>query len=718
MTPDASLVAEVAVPRPLRTTFDYIVPSAMGVPPVGARVRVPFGATTVVGIVAGHSRVFDRAQKEIDEVLDDKPILPTDLVDLARWLGRYYHHPIGDVFATLLPVKARRGVPATLMEEVVWHWAGEEENGKLGRAPRQREAFERLRTLGSIFDSELTALGLVRSHLAALVDKGLARSALLSPCYGVPETWTHHLTAEQATAVDTINSTLGTPTTHLLDGVTGSGKTEVYLRVIAEVLRAGGQALVLVPEIALTPQTTARFKACFGAAATLHSGNTDTQRFDVWLKCAQGIHKVLIGTRSAVLAPFENLGLIVVDEEHDGSFKQGDGLRYSARDLAVKRGQMLEIPVVLGSATPSLESLENARRGRYALSRLPSRAGGASMPAMRIVDVRGLRLDRGFSEALHGVIGRHLHADGQVLVFINRRGFSPVLLCSTCAWHAACEHCDAKLTLHRRPDRLRCHHCGHSRLPPRTCPACGGRAFVHIGTGTQRAEEALAERYPDVPRYRIDRDTTRSVRRLEADLAAIREGRPAILVGTQMLAKGHHLPNVTLVAVLDSDAGFLAADFRAPERTAQLIVQVAGRAGRAERPGEVWIQTFNPDNANLVALVNTGYAGFAANERRVRADARMPPFSAVAMIRAESKVESRAWEVLTEILGALPAGPVEVLGPAPAPVARRADHYRCQALVLASRRADLHHALDQLEAAEPKAAGVRWSIDLDPLDTF
>ncbi|MCY3811280.1 MAG: primosomal protein N' [Gammaproteobacteria bacterium] len=715
---NANAVVEVAVPRPLRTTFDYIVPTTMAVPPVGARVRVPFGAATVVGVVAGRSGAFDRAQKEIEDVLDESPLLPADLTDLARWLARYYHHPIGDVFATLLPVKARRGSPATLMEEVVWHWTGSEEDGRLARAPRQREAFERLRNLGSAFDSELAALGLERRHLAALADKGLARSAILSPRYAVPATWTHQLTAEQAAAVATITATLDTPRTHLLDGVTGSGKTEVYLRVIAEVLRAGGQALVLVPEIALTPQTTARFKACFGAAATLHSGNTDAQRFDVWLKCAQGIHKVLIGTRSAVLAPFENLRLIVVDEEHDGSFKQGDGLRYSARDLAVKRGQMLKIPVVLGSATPSLESLENARRGRYERSRLPSRAGGASMPAMRIVDVRGTRLDRGFSEALHGAIGRHLDAGGQVLVFINRRGFAPVLLCSTCAWHAACEHCDAKLTLHRRPDRLRCHHCGYSRLPPRTCPACGASALVHVGTGTQRAEEALAERYPDVPRYRIDRDTTRSVRRLEADLEAIREGRPAILVGTQMLAKGHHLPNVTLVAVLDSDAGFLAADFRAPERTAQLIVQVAGRAGRAERPGEVWIQTFNPDNANLTALTNTGYAGFARNERRVRADAGMPPVSAVAMIRAESKVESKAWDLLAEMLGTLPAGRVEVLGPAPAPVARRAGHHRCQALVLASRRADLHRALDHLEAAEPKAAGVRWSIDLDPLDTF
>ena len=429
---------------------------------------------------------------------------------------------------------------------------------------------------------------------------------------------------------------------------------------------------------------------------------------------------MLIGTRSAVLAPFEDLRLIVVDEEHDGSFKQGEGLRYSARDLAVKRGQMRKTPVVLGSATPSLESLENARRGRYVLSGLPSRAGGASMPALRIVDVRGLRLDRGFSDALHGAIGRHLAADGQILVFINRRGFAPVLLCSSCAWHATCEHCDAKLTLHRPPNRLRCHHCGYSRRPPRVCPSCGASAFVHVGTGTQRAEEALAERYPDVPRYRIDRDTTRSVRRLEADLAAIREGRSAILVGTQMLAKGHHLPNVTLVAVLDSDAGFLAADFRAPERTAQLIVQVAGRAGRAERPGEVWIQNVQSGQCeSLGALANTGYAGFAAAERPREGRRHMPPIFRRRHAPPErGKVESKAWDLLAEIVATRPADGGGVAWSAPAPVARRADHYRCQALVLAARRADLHRALDQLEGVAPRAAGVRWSIDLDPLDTF
>ena len=691
----------------------------MAMPPVGGRVRVPLGAASVVGVVVRHLPASEQARKPVAEVLDREPFLPPDLVDLALWLARYYHHPIGQVFATLLPAKARRGALATLTDERIWRPGGlADPDAAVARAPRQREAFERLQALGSIAESELAALGIERRLLDALEGKGLAQSERLQPDYRVPNAWRHRLAAEQSAAVDAATTSFGTPTTHLLDGVTGSGKTEVYLRVIAKAVEQGGQALVLVPEIALTPQTTSRFKACFGAAATLHSGNTDAQRFDVWLKCAQGIHKVLIGTRSAVFAPFRNLAVIVVDEEHDGSFKQGDGLRYSARDVAVKRGRMLSVPVLLGSATPSLESLENVRRGRYSLSRLPRRAAGASMPAMRIVDVRGARLDRGFSEPLHAAIGRHLAAGGQVLVFVNRRGFAPVLLCTTCAWQATCEHCDARLTVHRRPHRLRCHQCGFSRLPPPTCPSCGRADFVHVGTGTQRAEAALVERHPGIPCYRIDRDTTRSVRRLEADLAAIGEGRPAILVGTQMLAKGHHLPAVTLVAVLNADAGFLSADFRAPERTAQLIVQVAGRAGRAERPGEVWIQTLDPENADLRALAQSAYAGFAAAERRVRAEARMPPFAAMALIRAESKVASKAHELLGKAVDALRGDDVEVLGPAPAPVARRADYHRHQVMVLASRRVDLHRALDRLESAAPQASGVRWSIDVDPLDTF
>ena len=718
MPKQPAAVVQVAVPRPLRRLFDYAADAPL---PAGARVRVPFGRASAIGVVVGGQGTSEHRLKPLQSVLDDEPLLPPDLLALGKWLARYYHHPIGDVFATMLPAKARRGAPAKAKEDPFWlpQEGGDE---ALARAPRQRQALERLRQAGGGHASELRRLGVERRHLLALEAKGLVcRAATTAP--PAPRNFTHppethHPTPAQAEAVQTITASLGRAAVHLLDGVTGSGKTEVYMRVIAEVLRAGGQALVLVPEIALTPQTVARFEERFGDVATLHSAATDAARFDVWLKCRSGVQRVLIGTRSAVFAPLPRLGVIVVDEEHDGSFKQTDGLRYSARDVAVKRGQMLGIPVVLGSATPAMESLENARAGRYTRLRLRERAGGARLPAFRLLDIRGERLDRGFSPPLHAAIARHLAAGNQVLVFINRRGYAPVLLCGVCGWQARCDHCDANMAFHRPERQLRCHQCGARRPTPARCPSCESEQMALVGTGTQRAEEALRERHPNIPLYRVDRDTTRSVPRLRDSLDAVRDGAPAILVGTQMLAKGHHLPSVTLVAVLDADGGFLAPDFRAPERTAQLIVQVAGRAGRAERPGEVLVQTFDPQNANLQALVHTGYHGFVASEREARAAAGMPPFGALALVRAQSKAPEPGRRLLAEAAETLAWDDVETLGPAPASVSRRADLHRWQLLVLAPRRRQLHRALARLEQAEPQLPGVSWAIDVDPLETL
>ena len=713
---ERATVVQVAVPRPLRRLFDYAAPN--GPPPPGVRVRVPFGRTSVIGLVVGARRGSEHRLKALDSVLDSEPLLPADSLALAQWLADYYHHPIGEVLAAMLPAKARRGDAARPAQAITWQ-PGDGGDDALRRAPRQRETLAKLRAVGAVLDSELGRLGIERRHLAALAAKNLVRRVAAPDAPTAPTSGaTLEPTPAQAKAIDGILATLGTAAVHLLDGVTGSGKTEVYMRVIAEALKAGEQALVLVPEIALTPQTVARFKARFGAVATLHSAATDAQRFDVWLKCGNGVHRVLVGTRSAVLAPFAKLGVIVVDEEHDGSFKQTEGLRYSARDVAVKRGQMLAIPVVLGSATPAMESLENASAGRYRRLRLAERATGASMPAFRIVDIRGVRLDRGFSPTLHDAIASHLGAGHQVLVFINRRGYAPALVCSRCAWRARCGHCDVNMTFHRHPASLRCHYCGARQPAPPACPSCACAELTLVGTGTQRAEEALRERHPDAPLYRVDRDTTRSVRRLNQYLAAIRSGAPAILVGTQLLAKGHHLPRVTLVAVLDADAGFLAADYRAPERTAQTIVQVAGRAGRANRPGEVLVQSFDPDNANLQALARRGYHGFIASERQAREAAGMPPFGALAVVRAQSKIAAAGRELLTQAARVLQHADVEVLGPAPAPVARLADAHRWQVLLLARRRRALHQALQRLTAADPRVAGVSWSLDVDPLDVF
>ena len=712
-TPAEAGIVQVAVPRPLRKPFSYTVPAHMTAP-VGSRVRVPFGASTVVGVIIGSATsTAGMKLKPVIDVIDVDPIVGRDLIQLAAWCADYYHHPIGDVLATMLPVLARRGEPALVRPKPIWR-ARQGDRSLLARAPRQRETHDLLSALGAVRDSELSVYGLDRRIMRALAAKDLAVETNEQPTIrrGVSSI---EANLEQRVAIEQIVGALGKPETLLLEGVTGSGKTEVYLRAIEEVIDRGQQALVLVPEISLTPQTASRFLTRFGTAGTYHSGASDRDRYDTWLECATGKQPILIGTRSAIFTPFENLGIVIVDEEHDSSFKQGEGFRYSARDLAVKRGHDLGIPVVLGSATPAIETMTNVTRKRYRHARLSQRPGGATMPRFEIVDTRGLRLDRGLSEPVTAAIGRHLSSRSQVLVFINRRGFAPVLFCPDCRWQSACRFCDNRMTVHRHPPQLRCHLCDAIEAIPAECPECAGE-LVNIGAGTQRIEEALAEQF-DVPIHRIDRDTTRSTTRLEANLAEVREGEPLILIGTQMLAKGHHLPAVTLVVVIDADQGFLSADYRAPERTAQLIVQVAGRAGRAERPGEVWIQTLDPQNDNLTALLADGYRGFAEREAGHRQAARMPPFGFLALLRADALDPSSPQRFLAEFTNSPNAFGVTLAGPAPAPIPRRANRYRFQLMVRADQRRDLHRYLQSIEAIEPPRH-VRFSIDVDPLDTY
>lgn len=723
----------VAVPRPLRRTFDYAVPADVRYPSRGCRVAVPFSGASVVGIVTGPGTTDRTDLKPIHALLDAVPLLPDDLLALADWLSSYYHHPLGEVFATMLPRAARRPLPLPIIETRIWH-AISGDTSVLARAPRQRETFERLAT-GPIADTALAAAGIERRHLNALAERGLARAEVAPPPYATSPS-PLQLTPEQASAVTRIDARLGDFGVFLLDGVTGSGKTEVYLQVIERVLARGQQALVLVPEIALTPQTVARFQHRFGAAGTLHSQVPDAERADTWRKCADGTHRIVIGTRSAVFCPFRDLGVIIVDEEHDTSFKQSDGLRYSARDVAVKRGQLANACVVLGSATPSLESLANGARSRYETLLLPRRAGGASLPTYRVVDIRGRRLHAGLGEEMLAAIGVHLANQHQALVFINRRGFAPTVLCGACGSTLDCPNCDARLTLHHatRPSdateeaddlppgsSLRCHHCDAISRPPKRCHGCDADQFVVLGAGTQRAEAELSSRFA-VPVFRIDRDSTRTRRELERTLDAVASGQPCVLVGTQMLAKGHHLPNVTLVAVVDADAGFLSVDFRAPERTAQLMTQVAGRAGRERLPGEVLVQTFQEDNVYLRALIDGDYASFAQAQLATRREAALPPFTALAIIRAESRIGRLAEQFLATLVhdhaqlartnGVTLAGPVE------APMHRRADRYRYQCLVRATTRAAVHRVLDAVTATSNLDRQVRWSIDVDPYDLF
>ena len=701
------------MPVPLHRSFDYSVPAGMAAPAIGARVQALLNNRSLTGVCVGRDPPDAHASlKPLLAVLDQAHIMTDETFALARWLSDYYHHPLGEVFATMLPTLAMKGLPLVRRTEKVWcRISGEPPN--LARAPRQQALIGLLEARGGWAGAaEIRAAGFTSPMIAALAKKGAIETGARP--YELEEP--PQLTAEQRAALDAYRQDVRGFSSTLLDGVTGSGKTEVYLQAMADVLARGEQVLVLVPEIALTPQTVGRFRRRYGETDVFHSNLTDRERLTAWLRCRDGDARILIGTRSAVLTPFKRLGLIVVDEEHDGSFKQQEGLRYSARDVAVKRAQSLDTPLILGSATPSLETLRNARTGRYRYQRLTERATGAVAPRLQVLDIRGHRLQDGLSLPLTKHIERHLRARGQVLVFLNRRGYAPVYLCAGCGWQACCKACDARLTLHHVPAGLTCHHCGARAPVPPECPGCGTRNLIAVGAGTQRTEAGLREQFPDLPLYRIDRDTTRSQRRLEEQLRLIQGGDPAILVGTQMLAKGHHFPNVTLVAALNADAGFLSADFKAAERTAQLIVQVAGRAGRAERPGEVWIQSLQPENPALQQLVEGGYTGFAAQELAIRERGGMPPARPMALIRAESVDAAAARHFLEGARSSLPQT-VEVLGPAPAPMMRMANRYRFQLMLLADERRLLHRALERIAGATAPRS-VRWAIDVDPVDAF
>ncbi len=721
-TASVPTVIRVAVPVPLARQFDYGLPAELPTPPVGGRVRVPFAGRNLVGICMqlDPADAHDKL-KPVTEVIDTEPALTDELFELAGWMADYYLHPIGEVLATMLPAQIRRGAALRIAREESWVATGH--TGDLKRAPRQASLLEVIRSGTGATTRSLYDLGYSRSIITALAGKGLIRKGS-APGDDAPMTPHAALetgptpTEDQANALQALQALGGGFQPALLEGITGSGKTEIYLRLIERVLADSRQALVLVPEIALTPQTLARFEARFGtdgAVGTLHSNLTDAERAQTWLKCRAGQIRVIIGTRSAVLAPFRNLGLIVVDEEHDGSFKQQDGLRYSARDVAVKRAQALGIGLLLGSATPSLETLHNANRGRYAHVSLQQRAGGARPPDFYLLDIRGHTLHHGLSNDLVRAVRSHLERDSQVLVFLNRRGYAPSYLCAACGWQSQCASCDTRMTLHQRPKVLVCHHCGRREPVIDACGNCGAAAMMAVGVGTQRTEEGLAELFPGVPLIRVDSDTTRTQRQLESQLADIHQSERAILLGTQMLAKGHHFPRVTLVAVINADGGFLSADFRAPERTAQLITQVAGRAGRAQAPGEVWIQTYQPDNPLLRSLIEQGYPGFAQQELAVRESAGLPPYRPMALIRSESADATSALQFLQSLPPALP-GDLEVLGPAPAPIARVADRYRYQLMVLADNRSVLHAGLARLRP--PARANLRWSLDIDPYDTF
>ncbi len=731
----AALVWKVALPLPLPRLFDYRPADGMtaGDGDVGLRVRVPFGQRELIGVVAQVGRADGDGPelKPALAVLDPEPLFHGELLDSLRWLARYTHAPLGEVLATALPAPLRRGEP--LPDTHAWAWqlteAGQTARERL-RTGKPRRLADRL-AAGPCDEDRLDELDFDgwRSAASALAKRGLAERLAVPAVPRAPQPQPGpHLNDEQQAAVDSVLAARDGFAALLLDGITGSGKTEVYLHAIADCLARGKQALVLVPEIGLTPQTLARFRARLGVPVhALHSGLSDGERARTWAAFARGEARVVVGTRSAAFLPLPEAGLIVIDEEHDGSFKQLDGIRYHARDFLLVRGKALGVPVLLGSATPSLESLRNAQLGRYAHLRLRERAGAAQPPHVRVCDVRKRPLEAGLSPELFTAIEHALAADGQVLVFKNRRGYAPVLLCHDCGWTAHCPRCSTPLqgtpmTVHAGGRRLQCHHCGTRRPAPDACPDCGGLALQAQGAGTERIEEVLSARFPEVPVLRIDRGTTQRRDALEQALAKFGTQR-GILVGTQMLAKGHDLPHLTLVAVVGIDEGLFSADFRAPEKLAQLLIQVAGRAGRAQRRGEVLLQTHHPDHPLLHTLLSGGYPAFAEVELAQREAAGFPPFAHMAMLRAEAKQADTAESFLRAAKQALrdSGADLELHGPLPAPMPRRAGFQRSQLLLSSPERRALHGALDAALPtihALPEARKVRWSLDVDPVDLY
>ena len=724
-------IARVGIPSPLRRLFDYRIPPALsGNLKPGCRVRVPFGQRQVVGLVLAldNNSDFNGEQlKPVDELLDQQPLLPGKLLQLFIWAAHYYQHPPGDALLNTLPVALRKG--ETLPPRGVPGWRITQTGLGIGsdslkRAKKQKALIEEFLQNDTLPDADLLTR-YSRTILKQLEEKSLIEPVRMDAEAGATCELLREaplaLYESQQQAVEQIE--LHGFNCYLLDGVTGSGKTEVYLQCIEKVLRYGRQALVLIPEISLTPQTEQRFRARFNVPlVTLHSGLNDNERLVAWSAAANGEARIVLGTRSAIFTPLPDPGVIIVDEEHDSSYKQQEGFRYSARDLSVIRGNREGIPVILGSATPSLESLHNCQAGRYRHLVLSQRAGGAAKPRWQLVDLRRESTTAGITPSTAAAIRRTLDAGQQVLLFLNRRGFAPSLLCHHCGWCAECRRCDARLTLHKGRNLLICHHCEYQQRPHRQCPSCKSDQLLPLGEGTERSEEHLQSQFPDVPVLRVDRDTTRRKSAMEDLYTLASDGNPCILLGTQMLAKGHHFPNVTLVAVLDADSGLFSPDFRGHERFAQLLTQVAGRSGRGDQPGEVLIQTHQPDHPLLQQLMQSGFGPVAQHLLAQRQTMDMPPCRHLAVIRAESSRAENAEQFLRQaalIARRLqrPTPQLSYLGPLPALMEKRSGRYRYLLQISASARPALQSLLGALvEELDklPDGKRVRWAVDVDP----
>ncbi len=744
--PSGPLLYRVAVPSPLRRTFDYLQGGEESLAAVGTRVRVPFGTRKLTGIVVAHVNETDVPKdklRKVDAALDREPLFSQPLLALLQWAADYYQTPVGEVFAAALPARLRAGEGLTSAQE---RWSSplrRESREKytaaaslLSRAPRQLALLDYLLEQDSIDPQAITEAGFGRPLLRTLQERGFAQCTSEQPrardhfsLSYVPaddSSATFKLNDEQLAAVTALNAEPEKFQCFLLDGVTGSGKTEVYMQAMAQQLARGRQCLVLVPEIGLTPQTIKRFQQRFTCpVVVLHSGLNETERLSAWTQARDGSAGVIIGTRSALFTPLASPGILILDEEHDSSFKQQDGFRYSARDLAAMRGRGENMPVVLGSATPSLETLHNALAGKFVHLKLPYSTAAQPRAAVELIDTADKPLREGFSEESLQRLKLHVERGNQCLVFINRRGYAPVLNCSTCGWQSECDDCSAQMTVHRSPPRLRCHHCGVSIALPRSCPHCKSTTLDTLGLGTQKAETFLAREFPDFPVIRVDRDSTRGKSALDKVLTRVDAGEPCILLGTQMLAKGHHFPNMTLVVILDADGGLFSADFRGQEHMAQLVTQVAGRAGRADKPGEVLLQTKHATHATLQALSSESYAQYSSRQLEERLAAQLPPFAHLALLKVEAQDLASALSFgetaarLSVQLAQDPRLAIDLQGPQPAPMEKRAGRFRVHLLMKSARRGQLQDHLSYLVSNLEQVKmppRLRWSVDVDPQD--
>lgn len=722
-------IVRVALDVPLSTLFDYSLGSSIEIVP-GTRVLVPFGRKKMAGVVMEcvmDSVLSPERIKPIFQVLGDIPPLSDELLVLLRFCSDYYHYPLGVTVLSALPARLRTSQLVTLKEAMQYRLSVSGHALDLSLLPRRKVVQHRILAalkLNALTAAQVRALSpSATSALKALLHAGWVETCAV-PVVSSTFTFnnTHTLTLEQQQVVDAITeaSCFGC---FLLHGVTGSGKTEIYVHLMSRILQQGGQVLLLVPEINLTPQLENYFRSRLPDVelVSLHSDLSDGERMQNWLRAQSGRARIILGTRLAVFTPLPQLALLIVDEEHDTSFKQQDGLRYSARDVAIFRASQRGVPIVLGSASPSLESYYNAQSGRYQMLRLTQRAAAqARLPTVSCINTSNIVMQHGLSGPLLKALAERLQRGEQSLIFINRRGYAPVLMCGACGWLSGCSNCAGKLVLHLKDRRLRCHHCGHQERVPHACPSCGNADLQPVGIGTQRVESALQEHFPNARILRVDRDSTRNKGTWQAMRQQIQDDAVDILVGTQILAKGHDFPNLTLVGVLNPDGALYSSDFRASEKLFAQLVQVAGRAGRADKPGEVLIQTAFPDHPLFRALREHDYDTWAKTLLAERQSAGFPPFMYQVMLRAEAKHEAHMYTFLEQARDAAIelAMPVEIYGVVPAAMPRRANHFLAQLLVQSEARKPLQQFLREwrpLLDALP-AQKLRWSLDVDPMD--